>query len=247
MPSNGSSSKMRNPLHPCDNLAVYASEIVMQCPKCSYVRKPTDTAPDYECPQCGIVYAKFNAVLSDEEKRKNALRARTIKHAPQFSDGDLPEQWREQGADEAAHHRGFVETLISAGLLVVGSFAPLVSLPIIGAINATRLEYSDGYILIGLAVLSIVLALVGRPKGLRYTGGAAFLITVGNLVMLFIRVSDAKAKMAKDLEGNPFAGIAMAAAKSISLEWGWILLIAGSIGLIATGIGCRLNVGITKR
>lgn len=29
------------------------------CPKCAYVRQPTETAPDYECPRCGIIYAKF--------------------------------------------------------------------------------------------------------------------------------------------------------------------------------------------
>lgn len=29
------------------------------CPKCAYVRQPTDAAPDYECPRCGIIYAKY--------------------------------------------------------------------------------------------------------------------------------------------------------------------------------------------
>lgn len=29
-----------------------------QCPKCQYVRKETDAAPVYECPSCGVVYAK---------------------------------------------------------------------------------------------------------------------------------------------------------------------------------------------
>lgn len=29
------------------------------CPKCGYVRKPTDTAPEWQCPSCLIVYAKF--------------------------------------------------------------------------------------------------------------------------------------------------------------------------------------------
>lgn len=29
-----------------------------QCPKCQYVRKETDAAPEYECPSCGVVYAK---------------------------------------------------------------------------------------------------------------------------------------------------------------------------------------------
>lgn len=31
----------------------------MQCPKCTYVRTAADTAPSYECPSCGIVYAKY--------------------------------------------------------------------------------------------------------------------------------------------------------------------------------------------
>lgn len=28
------------------------------CPKCRYTRVPDDTAPDYECPKCGVIYAK---------------------------------------------------------------------------------------------------------------------------------------------------------------------------------------------
>lgn len=31
----------------------------MKCPKCEYERRPSDHAPDYECPDCGIVYAKY--------------------------------------------------------------------------------------------------------------------------------------------------------------------------------------------
>ena len=31
----------------------------MKCPKCSYERKPTDQAPEYECPNCGIIYNKY--------------------------------------------------------------------------------------------------------------------------------------------------------------------------------------------
>jgi len=45
----------------------------MECPKCQYVRKASDTAPDYECPKCGVIYAKFvPAVL----EREAALRAK---------------------------------------------------------------------------------------------------------------------------------------------------------------------------
>ncbi len=30
------------------------------CPKCGYTRQPADTAPDYECPQCGVIYSKYD-------------------------------------------------------------------------------------------------------------------------------------------------------------------------------------------
>lgn len=29
------------------------------CPKCGYSRQPADTAPESECPRCGIVFAKY--------------------------------------------------------------------------------------------------------------------------------------------------------------------------------------------
>jgi ribosomal protein L37AE/L43A len=31
----------------------------MICPKCNYQRKPDDDAADWQCPACGIAYAKF--------------------------------------------------------------------------------------------------------------------------------------------------------------------------------------------
>ena len=33
----------------------------MKCPKCSYLRLAADTTPSYECPKCGVVYAKYEA------------------------------------------------------------------------------------------------------------------------------------------------------------------------------------------
>ena len=32
----------------------------VKCPKCSYQRQPSDTTPDWQCPKCGIAYAKFS-------------------------------------------------------------------------------------------------------------------------------------------------------------------------------------------
>jgi hypothetical protein len=29
-----------------------------RCPKCRYERQPADTAPGWQCPSCGVAYAK---------------------------------------------------------------------------------------------------------------------------------------------------------------------------------------------
>jgi predicted RNA-binding Zn-ribbon protein involved in translation (DUF1610 family) len=34
------------------------------CVKCGYERQPSDTAPDYECPKCGVIYAKAEAAIA---------------------------------------------------------------------------------------------------------------------------------------------------------------------------------------
>ena len=43
------------------------------CPKCGYERKEVDTAPDYECPMCGIIYDKFKNQNKDIIENGNAI------------------------------------------------------------------------------------------------------------------------------------------------------------------------------
>lgn len=33
-----------------------------KCQKCGHERQPTETAPDFECPHCGVIYKKFEAL-----------------------------------------------------------------------------------------------------------------------------------------------------------------------------------------
>lgn len=58
------------------------------CPKCNYARKPTDSAPDYSCPSCGIVYAKFDAKADLEMRLERAMKTGNwfgvpIEHIPE--------------------------------------------------------------------------------------------------------------------------------------------------------------------
>lgn len=50
------------------------------CPKCGYTRQAADTAPDYECPKCGVVYAKARnntAPAHTPETTPNPIQAPT--------------------------------------------------------------------------------------------------------------------------------------------------------------------------
>lgn len=42
------------------------------CPKCSYERRATDSGPAYECPSCGVVYAKYDAAAELQRQVERA-------------------------------------------------------------------------------------------------------------------------------------------------------------------------------
>ena len=56
------------------------------CPKCDYERQPADSAPDYECPQCGVIYAKAQAAIHRE-----ALKSSTNGNGKAGSSSDGPD------------------------------------------------------------------------------------------------------------------------------------------------------------
>ncbi|AUN95428.1 hypothetical protein C0099_11105 [Pseudazoarcus pumilus] len=134
------------------------------------------------------------------------------------------------------------DVVISALVLAVGCFAPLMSVPLVGSITATQLRFSDGYVLLALAGLAVWFAYSDKVRLVRWPGWAALGIVTFDFVALFMRVQQAKTDMQANLEGNPFAGIAEAMAQSIQLQWGWVPLFAGAIGLVLVGHGRRLPV-----
>ena len=53
------------------------------CPKCGYERLESDSAPDYECPKCGAIYAKVEARLAEQsDMRPSGERYPQAKPSP---------------------------------------------------------------------------------------------------------------------------------------------------------------------
>lgn len=127
--------------------------------------------------------------------------------------------------------------IIGAVVLFIGAFLPIVSMPMVGSINYFQNGEGDGVILVVLALITVILALLGKAKWLWTTG----LASVGLLLFTFARfrgsLSNMREQMNQELEGNPFQGIADVAMESIQLQLGWAVLLLGA--LLVAGAGMR--------
>ena len=59
--------------------------MAVKCAKCAYLRQPTDSAPETECPKCGAIYAK--AVKAPEKPRASRVQTRTVSPMARIKQG----------------------------------------------------------------------------------------------------------------------------------------------------------------
>lgn len=208
------------------------------CKSCGYQRQDNDAASALECPKCRMPYEWSRTQLSDDYRERAGL------DGPEEHTQQAPRRaYRPRASSTRAPDDTTAPTLdagIAALVLAFGCFAPLVRVPIVGSINAVHSEFSDGHILLALAAIAVLLAAWRAYGAMKVVGSIAFVLVMAKAVSTYIRISDAKRDLAAGLEGNPFAGLAQAMAGSIQLEWGWIPLFGGAVGLLAVSMGYRL-------
>lgn len=132
-----------------------------------------------------------------------------------------------------------------AALLLLGLFAPIVTMPIIGTINL----FGNGGnpTALALLVLSIVgaaLAAKDRKADVLWVGAAA----CGIVIYSFGRLQYGMAQMREslsELADNPFGGLAAGALQTVQIQWGWVVLAAGAGLLLYAGFkgsGGRVSI-----
>ena len=117
-------------------------------------------------------------------------------------------------------------------LLIVGVFLPILSVPIIGSIDYFKGGEGDGVIVLILGVISLVLSLTKKYKVLLVTSSLSLSVMLFTVLGLIFKLSEIKSEYAKEMEGNPFAGLGQLAMETIRLEWGWFPLISGAVVII---------------
>ena len=87
----------------------------IDCPKCSYARQTSDTAPETECPRCGVIFAKYlDAIARNPELKRpwpKPSQVVTVKPVPRAA---APDPFTQAQADYAAFEADRIraETLI---------------------------------------------------------------------------------------------------------------------------------------
>ena len=129
---------------------------------------------------------------------------------------------------------------IGAGLLVVGLFVPVVTLPFVGSVslfaNGTNIL---AYLLLALAGLAAFAAFKGTIRDAMAPAIAALVLVIAKFIELQITISNMKDELATSMRDNPFAGIAEGLSNAVQIEWGWLVLIAGAGALIYAAIQAR--------
>lgn len=216
-----------------------------ECVKCGYIRQAADDAPDYECPKCGVIYAKAEAALANGTLVTSRLRARVVQPDPETipsklvdnpasligssGDEDLsPIASVEYSEEVAVPPFSKVLGIIGSLVLFLGVFAPIIRLPIVGSMNYFRNGAGDGVILIAMAILSLFFVFRNQPAKLFWTASASIATLTFTFVYFNWKMHEMKSEMDKSLAGNPFRGLAELAQNSIQIEWGWIVLVLGA-------------------
>lgn len=124
------------------------------------------------------------------------------------------------------------------GVLVLGVFCPIVTVPFMGGQNYFQNGAGDGSIVLALAAIGFLLIWKNRFRELFITGGLSLLLSIYTFITLLFRLNELRDKMHSDLKDNPFGGLAEAAMQSVQIQWGWILLIGGAVTVMIAAWNC---------
>lgn len=124
-------------------------------------------------------------------------------------------------------------------LLIIGCFSPIMTTPL-GPVTIIFAGNTFGMVLLFLAIVSLVLAILGRYRELLATGLASLGLIGYRLLEIWYELSKLQTQIDQfKTEGvftNAFAQIVgQAMVKSIQLSWGWIPLFLGALMVVLPG------------
>ena len=126
--------------------------------------------------------------------------------------------------------------LSGAVFLFMGVFCPIISMPLMGSMNYFQNGKADGVIVLVAAAMAGFLCLAGKYRWLLLPGlGSAVTLAI-TYRNFSLKMNEAKEKFNSELFNNFFKGLTDAAFQSVQFQWGWAILILGTVLVIAAGL-----------
>lgn len=132
------------------------------------------------------------------------------------------------------HDYSKLSGLSGALLLVIGVFCPVISAPFVGDINMFQYGESDGFGILILTLLSVGFILTNETKKLWYTAIGTLMMIAATFYQFKSKLAPILAAMDTDLAGTPFHGFADGTMQTVTMQWGWGVLIIGCCLVLAT-------------
>lgn len=139
--------------------------------------------------------------------------------------------------------------------IVVGLFAPIMSIPIIGTTHLFAYPGSDWCIVFYIATIIAVISIMKRSRvGALLAGAIAGTATVIYIIGFQMRKADMVAQASSKADTGLVGDLVAAGVNAIQLEWGIALLTIGSaclivssmLGATATTMGHAIGQSIRK-
>ena len=118
-----------------------------------------------------------------------------------------------------------ITQLISLFLVVIGSFLPLVHIPIIGNWNYYKIDMNLAYMVWGFSALAFLGIILNKTKLVRFS--AIILIILFAFTILAV-----KFKSLDYFSFLPFKSWQESFAGIVKLSWGWFIEFSGAILLL---------------
>jgi len=122
---------------------------------------------------------------------------------------------------------------LGAGMLGLGVFLPIVSLPLGASANYFGDGDRDGVFVLVAAGVILACTIFRWPVIAAVIATAALIFLIVRFVDLNSIIGEGQDRVARDLGGNPFKGIAQAISYSISPGYGWFVMGIGALLVIA--------------
>jgi hypothetical protein len=126
--------------------------------------------------------------------------------------------------------------LLGATIMALGAFSPIVHMPIVGSITYVMGGRGDGVLVVFASMAIVVLVITDYRLTAGMVAAGALAIMLRALIGFSSILAKAGNDLPQSLKGNVFGGMAKSLVNSVSLQWGWVLLIGGALIVIILAI-----------